>query len=157
MMTDGVRSLSVTLLRERDGSALVEFAVFLSTLVMIFASIVDYSQAIRQEMEVTEAAAAGANYAAIPGNQTNLTAIQNVAIAAAPDVSGISAVATNVYTCTPGGTAVTSTTTCPGYGTPIEYVQVKTSATFHPVLKYVVPASMTTLKGIALYRVQWTQ
>jgi Flp pilus assembly protein TadG len=129
----------------------------MSMLVTIFASIVDYSQAIRQEMEVTEAAAAGANYAAIPGNQTNLTGIQNIAIAAAPDVSGMSAVATNVYTCTPGGAAVTSTTTCAGYGTPIEYVKVKTSATIHPVLKYVLPASFTTLNGVALYRVQWTQ
>jgi hypothetical protein len=63
--------------------------------------------------------------------------------------------ATDVFTCTPGGAVVTSSTTCTGYGTPIEYVQVQTSATVPALLVYVGIASTLSLKGSASFRVQW--
>jgi len=143
-----------TLLYTSDGSALVEFAVFLPILAMVFVVCVDYALMVQEQIQVQDAATAGAAYGAIPGNQSNLTGMQNAAINAAPGVSGFNAVASNVYTCTPGGTAVTSTTTCSGYGTPIEYVRVHTTATASPLLAYSGIPSLS-LQGYATFRVLW--
>jgi hypothetical protein len=51
---------------------------------------------------------------------------------------------------------VLSSATCSGYGTPIEYVQVKTSATVPTLLAYVGMPSSLALKGSATFRVPWT-
>ncbi len=139
----------------QSGSALVEFALCVPVLVLVFMGVVDYGLMLQQEMQISQAAAAGAAYGAIPGNQEDFTGMQTAAQNAAPGVSGFAAVATDVYTCTPGGAAVVSTATCSGYGTPIEYVQLRTSATVPPLLAYSGISSLP-LSGKALYRVQWT-
>jgi Flp pilus assembly protein TadG len=142
-------------LRSCDGSALVDFAIFLPMLVLIFVGVINYSLMIQQAMQINEAASAGAQYGAIPGNQKDFTGMQNAARNTALGISGFGVTAVDVFTCTPGGTAVTSTTTCSGYGTPIEYVKVQTSATASPVLSYVGMPSLN-LTGTAIFRVAWT-
>jgi hypothetical protein len=116
---------------------------------------VDYGLMIQQAMQVTEAAAAGAAYGAIPGNLKNFSGMQTAATNTASGVSGFSVTATNVFTCTPGGASVASSATCSGYGTPIEYVQVQTSATVNPLLSWV-GISSRTLTATASFRVSWT-
>jgi Flp pilus assembly protein TadG len=139
-----------------DGSALVEFAVCVTVLVLLLVGIADYALLIQQAMQVSEAAAAGASYGAIPGNSKDTAGMQTAAQNAASGLSGFAATAADIFTCSPGGTAVTSSTICTGYGTPIEYVQVKTSATVYPLLKYTgISSSSIPLKATATYRVQW--
>lgn len=135
---------------------MVEFALFASVLVLIFAGIIDYSIYIRDQIELTEAAAAGAGLGAYPGQQENFTAMITIAKAAAPDVSNVQATATNVYSCTPGGAAVASSTTCP-LGTPLMYVKVTTTGTTPAILVWSGIASSVALQGQAMYRVPWTQ
>jgi Flp pilus assembly protein TadG len=135
--------------------ALVEFALFLPILAFLFIGVVDYALYLQETLQIQEAASAGAAYGTIPGNQKSLAAMQTAAQNAASGVSGFSAVATDIFTCSPGGATVTSATTCSGYGTPIEYVQVATSATVPAMLAYPgMPASLT-IHGSATFRVPW--
>jgi Flp pilus assembly protein TadG len=135
---------------------MIEFALFISVFIVILSGIIDYSVYIRDEMELTEAAAAGAGLGAYPGQQEDFTAMTMIATAAAPDVSNVQATAVNVYTCSPGGAAVTNMTTCSD-GTPIMYVKVTTTGTVPAVMNWAGMASSLTLQGQAMYRVPWTQ
>jgi Flp pilus assembly protein TadG len=146
----------MTLLRSESGSALIEFSGFLSILVLILVGIADYALEVQQAIEVAEAASAAAAYAAIPGNQKNFTGMQAAAIAAAPAVSNMSVSTSNLFTCAPGGASVASSAYCTGYGTPIEYVVIQTSATVPATLHYIGMPAGLTLKGTASYRVPWT-
>lgn len=118
------------------------------------AGIVDYGLMIQQAMQVSEAATAAAQFGAIPGNQKNLTGMQTAATNAASGVSGFSVTATDVFTCSAGGSSVSSSTTCTGYGTPIEYVQVQTSATVSPLLRWA-GISSSTMTSTVSFRVPW--
>ncbi len=138
------------------GSALVEFALFLSFLVLILVGVVDYGMEIQQAMQVTEAATAGAEFGEIPGNQQNLSGMQAAATSAASGVHGFTVTAVDAFTCTPGGVSVSRSTTCSGYGTPIEYVQVNTTATVPTLMVYIGMPSSLTLNGSASFRVPWT-
>jgi Flp pilus assembly protein TadG len=143
-------------LRDERGSALVEFAGFLSLLVFILVGVIDYAAETQQAMQVQEAAAVGANFGAMPGNVANLIGMQAAATNAALGVHGFSVTAANLWTCAPGGTSIARTATCSGGGTPYEYVVVTTSATVPPMMSYVgIPAS-TVLHGSATYRVPWS-
>ena len=142
-------------LNAASGSALVELALLLPVLILLFMGIVDYALMIQNAMRITEAASAGAAYGAMPGNQKDFTGMQNAAKNAAAGVSGFSVTAVDVFTCTPGGAAVSGSSACSGYGTPIEYVQVQTSATVPPLMAFTGISSLT-LKGKALFRVPWT-
>lgn len=135
---------------------MIEFALFISVFIVILSGIIDYSVYIRDEMELTEAAAAGAGLGAYPGQQEDFNAMTMIATAAAPDVSNVQATAVNVYTCSPGGAAVTNMTTCSD-GTPIMYVKVTTTGTVPAVMNWAGMASSLTLQGQAMYRVPWTQ
>lgn len=143
-------------LDDESGSALVEFAAFLSLLVLIFVGVVDYSMEIQQAMQVQEAATAGASYGAIPGNESDLTGMQTAAATAAPGVHGFSATATNLWTCTAGGASVSSGTMCTGSVTPYKYVVVKTTATVPVLLAYPGMPANLALHGSATFRVPWS-
>jgi Flp pilus assembly protein TadG len=147
--------------QEDQGSILVEFAVFLSVTLLILAGIADLGYYIHAKTELENAAAAGALYGTIPTNQMNGTYMQASAVAAAPDLSGVTATPSNFYACTPGGTHVTASTMCTNtengtaYGTPIMYVEVTTSATVPAVLKWTGIATSLALQGQAIYRIPW--
>ena len=140
---------------QESGSALIEFSLMLPVLVFLFVGIADYGLEMEQAMQIMEAATAGASYGAINGNQKDLVGMQNAAKNSATGVHGFSVTASDVFTCTPGGTAVTSSTTCTGYGTPIEYVKVATSATVPTLLTF--PGMPTNLvhQQTVMYRVPW--
>jgi hypothetical protein len=137
-----------------EGQALVEFALCLSILTLVFAGIVDYDLMIQQAMQIGEAASAGAQYGAIPGNEKDLSGMQTAATNAAPGVSGLNVTASDVFICPPWG-VVSSSTICLGYGTPLEYVQVQTSATVSPLLHWA-GISSSSITSTVLFRVPWT-
>lgn len=145
------------LLREESGSALLEFAAILSVMVLLLLGLSDYTCEILWDMMVQNAAIAGAEYGAVPGNESNLTGIQNYTVALAPYVSGVTATATNVWACTPGGASVASTSLCTGNLTPNKYLIVTTSATVPRMLANPGIPANATLKGSAKVRVPWTQ
>jgi hypothetical protein len=82
--------------------------------------------------------------------------MEAAATAAATGVSGFSVTATDVFVCAAGGAAVSSSGSCSGYGTPIEYVKVQTSATAQSVLGFPGLPSSVSLSGVAWFRVEWT-
>jgi Flp pilus assembly protein TadG len=142
-------------LRAEGGVALIEFSLFLPILAFLFVGIVDYALELQQALQIQEAAAAGAAFGVTPGNQLNLTGMQNAAKNAASGVNGFNATAATIYTCTPGGASVSSTSTCTSYGTPITYVQVNTSATVPVFLAYPGVTASQTIYGVATYRIPW--
>ncbi|WP_263376230.1 TadE/TadG family type IV pilus assembly protein [Granulicella aggregans] len=144
-------------LRDSDGSAMVEFAVFLSVLMMILVGMVDYAVAIQEAMQLQVAATAGAAWGAIPGNEGNLSGMQTAATNAATGVSGFSVTATNLWTCSAGGSSVASTSTCSGGVTPYKYVVVKTSASVPSPLSFPGVSPSRTLSGAAIFQVPWSQ
>ena len=142
--------------RDEGGSALVEFGLLLPLLTLLFVGIVDYALEIQQAMEIAEAAGAGAAFGAVPANVKDLAGMRAAATSAAADVNGFSVTASNLFTCSPGGAAVSSSATCSGYGTPIEYVEVQTSATVPVFLAFPGMPAGFTQHATATYRVPWT-
>ncbi len=147
------------LVRSENGSILLEFALVLPPLVLMLAYMVDYALWIQKAMQLQDAASAAAAYGAIPGNATNsaaMTALANyVATGSTNGAAWLTVSATNFYTCSPGGSQVTSTTTCPT-GAPYHYVKVTTSASPTAMLGYQAIPSTLAVSGAATYRVEVT-
>jgi Flp pilus assembly protein TadG len=139
-----------------QGSAMVEFAVFLSLLVTVLVGMVDYTFAIHEAMQVQEAAHAGAAWGAIPGNEANLAGMKTAATNAAYGVNGFSVTATNLWTCSAGGSSVPSTSTCSTGFTPWKYVVVKTTGTVPATLHFPGITPNSTVSGVAVFPVPWS-
>lgn len=142
---------------DESGNALVEFAVFLSLLAFIVVGMVDYSFAIHEAMQVQQAAAAGASFGAIPGNESNLGAIQTATQNAATGIPGFSVSVTNLWACSAAGASVTSTTVCGPGVTPFKYVVVKTSGSVPKPLSFPGISSNGTVYGSAVFQVPWSR
>jgi Flp pilus assembly protein TadG len=144
------------LLREEGGSALVEFAVFISVLVLIFLGVADYAFFIKAKMELQDAVASAAAYGSVPGNEGNFTQMVSVATTQIQGVSNPTVSAVNTYACSAGGTAVTASSLCTGNVTPYKFVVVTASATVPRSFVYPgIPASLV-MTATASYRVEWT-
>ena len=112
------------------GSAIVEFALLISFLLIFFLTIVDFSKATADSMALEAAAQAGARYGAADGNLNNTAGMATAASAAAPAVNGMTVTASVFCSCTSGGALVSCTTgTCNTYDLPMQYVEVQTGAT----------------------------
>jgi Flp pilus assembly protein TadG len=77
------------LILHQEGIALLEFALALPFFMLICVGFVDMDIYIHRQCELTEAAATGASYGAIPGNQKNLAGMVAAATLAAPDVANL--------------------------------------------------------------------
>jgi len=146
--------------RSEDGSILIEFSLVLTPLVLIFACMVDYALWIQKGMLVQDAASAAAAYGAMPGKASetaNMTSLANyIATGSTSGAAWFTVNApTNFWTCTPGGSQVSATTTCPT-GAPYHYVQVTTSASPSALMGFHWVPSSLTLHGAATYRVEVT-
>ncbi len=143
------------LLRDEEGSALVEVAFALPLLALMVAGTVDFGLYTERKMQCVEAANAAAAYGSLPGNQLNTTGMTSAAQAASPSLTGLNVTPSSYWTCTPGGTRVTSTSTCASYGTPIQYVLVVTTATVNAPMPLIGLGPSFTVNGQATYRVRW--
>jgi Flp pilus assembly protein TadG len=142
-------------LRGDAGSAIVELALFVPVFLLMLAGIVNYGFLIEEEIQVQEAAAAGAAYATIPGNYKDVAGMTAAAQSSSSMLGGaISVSATNVYSCSPGGGSVGSSASCSG-GQPLMFAQVTTTYTAMTVLQYAGIPSTFTLRGFASYEVPW--
>ena len=149
----------MNLLGDENGQALIEFALFSTLFILLFAGILDYSIYLHMQTELNDCAAIAAGFGASTDNQENTSGMYNMAYYSVPDLSGkVTVNTTYFYTCTQGGAQVTSTTVCGGsYTTPLMYVQVTTTAPIPAALKWSGMPSTLTLQGQATYRVRWRQ
>lgn len=141
--------------QDQQGSALVEIAFALPVLALILAGTVDYGLYTERKMQVVEAANAAASYGAVPGNQVDTTGMKAAAAAASPGLSGLTVTASSFWICSSTGSHVASSYTCPGLGTPVQYVQVTTSATISAPMPLMGVGSSFVVTGQSSCRVRW--
>jgi Flp pilus assembly protein TadG len=137
------------LIKSESGAAFVELAVVAPFLALLLLGVVDFGRYTYDGLLAANAARAGAQY----GAQTLITAkdttgITNAALADAQSLSGLT-VPTATAVCMVGTTKVTC-----GTANETVYVQVNTTGTFSPTIKYPLLPSTVTVSGSALVRVE---
>lgn len=140
---------------DRRGVAAIEFAIMVPTLIMMTVCTVDLGMGIYTNMQVQDAAQAGAQYAMVHGFDAN--SISTV-VSNATAQSGISASPAPVQYCgcatAAGVTNVTCGAACPAGAVSGTYVQVSTQGTYTTILPYPMIANSFTLTATAAVRVQ---
>lgn len=111
--------------RAEGGLGAIEFGFIAPVLLMMLLGIVDFGMAFWEQMQITNAADAGAHWGAT--NAYSATSIQTVA-RSATNLSGLSASASNPCGCpTSTGVSIYScSATCPDGSAPQSYVVVNT-------------------------------
>jgi len=144
----------MTAKQEERGSALVEFSLVITVLLLLALGVFDFGLAIQQGITVMGAAHAGAEYGAAEGNSNDIVGMQNAALAAAPGLVHFSVIASTWCTCSvTSGVAVNCTTTiCNTYDLPVQYVQVKTSAAVPLLFGFAGSPMSIPLSGVSTLR-----
>jgi Flp pilus assembly protein TadG len=127
--------------RSEAGGALVELAVALPVVVVVFAGTIDFARVFYTSMALTDAARAGAQFGAINSANSTLTGAMQTAATTATNTPGITAVATTQCQCATdvGVFSATSPTvndcanTCPGKHLVVT-VTVTTTKTFTTII-----------------------
>jgi Flp pilus assembly protein TadG len=142
---------------DEHGNGLVEIALVMPVLVLILVGAGEMGRLVYYAIEVSNAAHAGAAYAA----QSHATAsnTSNIALAAANDAANVASLATtsSISCSCSNGTAITcanAATTCVSPGRILEFVQVNTSATVNPMFNYPGISSNFNLTGKTTMKVQ---
>jgi Flp pilus assembly protein TadG len=150
-----LRDLMRVMRADRRGVAAIEFAIMVPTLIMMTVCTVDLGMGIYTNMQVQDAAQAGAQYAMVHGFDAN--SISTV-VSNATGQSGISASPAPVQYCgcatAAGVTNVTCGAACPAGAVSGTYVQVSTQATYTTIVPYPMIANSFTLTAQAAVRVQ---
>lgn len=130
--------------RDRRGTAAIEFGIFAAVLGLVLTSITDVGLAVYRKMQVENAAQAGAQYAMLHG--FNSSAIQS-AVSNATASTTISAPTPAQFCGCPGASGVTTATcgsTCSSGSTAGTYTTVYAQASYETILNYqIVPQSYT--------------
>jgi Flp pilus assembly protein TadG len=144
-----------SLARAQGGNAAIEFAIATPILIGLLVPVADLGMAFSQQLQVQQAAQAGAQYALLHGY--NSTAISN-AVTAGTTLSSVTAAPTPTQSCgCPSGTAITAATcasTCANGETAGTYVFVNAQSPYTPALPYSVLGTALTLTAQAAVRVQ---
>ncbi len=142
-----------------EGVSTIEFAVVASMLATLAIGMLDLSMGLWQQMEVGNAARAGAEYASLKGWDSS--AIQ-IAVTSATSLGSITASPTPTQSCgcPDATTGVTlsgtppCTSTCPdGLTKPGTYVTVNAQASYSTILPYPGISSPLTLTATAMARI----
>ena len=133
--------------RAVNGNAAVEFGLVAPVLMGLLIPVADLGIAFSEEIQVQQAAQAGAEYATLhPWNSNSSTAIAN-AVTAANNLPGLAATPAPSQTCgCPTGTNVNTVTcgiTCSDGQTAGYYAIVNAQAPYSPVLPYSVLGNVT--------------
>jgi Flp pilus assembly protein TadG len=111
-----------------EGSALVEFSLTMPVVAVFCLAAVSFALVVQQDILLTDAVAAGTKYGA-NGHGNDLAGMKSAAATAGSGVPGLAISAKKYCSCSPGGAAVTCTTTCyPFPITPAQYVTVTATA-----------------------------
>ena len=139
--------------RNEIGSSLVELAIALPVLLIVFFGTVDFARVIYVANALTNAARAGAQFGSLtPSSAKDLTGIEATAEAASPASQAITAtVSLPSCFCETNAAVATATTcasTCPGGQHLSVYVTVTTSATFARVTPFPgIPATIALTRA----------
>lgn len=133
-----------------DGAALIEFACVLPVFLLLLVGVVDYSLQIQQRMHVTEAAAIGAAFGSLAGNEQDTAGMRIAARIEMPDLT-VTAIA--FWTCRVGSEPVRKDSACADETLPMQWVQVETSATLRPFLAFPGIPTQQEVNGLAVRRV----
>jgi Flp pilus assembly protein TadG len=142
------------LLRNQAGMSAIEFALASPVLLAIVAPTADLGVAFSEQIQVQQAAQAGAQYALLHGFSS--TSISNAVTSAT--VLNVTATPAPSQSCgCPNGTGITAATcgtTCSNGENAGEYVYVNAQTTYTPVVPYSLFGSSVTLTAQATVRVQ---
>lgn len=135
------------------GQASVELALSLPLLLMMFLVVVETGRAFYIAISVANAARAGVQY----GSQNLSTAADNAGMQAAasndaPNLAGMTATATHFCKCSDGSASTCLSTDCAGSHR-LLYTQVKTSASYSPLINFMGILPKITVPGKAVMRV----
>jgi len=151
------RPAAKRLLTAVGGVSTIEFAVIGSMLVTLTIGMLDFGMALWQQMEVGNAARAGAEYGAAHGWGTDGSAVQTAATSATS--LSVTASASQVCGCPNASSGVTltgqsppCTTACSNGGSPSAYVSVSAQASYALVVPFPGISSPITLTATALAR-----
>ena len=143
-------------IRGAGGGALVELALVVPVFTVLLVGAAEFARLAYAGIEVSNAARAGVAY----GSQSSTTAsditgMQTAATNDSPNVSGLSATATEFWSCSNAPCTQSSTPpTCTGTGNHLlNYVQVRTTATVDPLIHVPGLPTTYTLRGLAIMRV----
>jgi Flp pilus assembly protein TadG len=141
-----------------DGTSVVEFALATPVLLGLLVPLADLGVAYSRQIQVEQAAQAGAQYASgNPWNSNSVTAISN-AVTAAGALPGITASPPPSQVCgCPSGSAVLSyrcNSTCQNGQTAGYYVVVNAQLPYTPALPYSVLGNSLTLNAQTTVRIR---
>lgn len=141
--------------KHSKGQAIAEVAVLLPLVLTLLVGVEELGRLAYTAIAASNAAQAGAMY----GAQNNVTVSDNAgmeshAVADAQDLSGLTAAATHVCTCSTGASAPDCTLSeCSGSHMEV-YAQVTTTVVFTPICSYLGWPAPVTLHEQALVRAQ---
>jgi len=141
--------------KSETGSALLEVALILPTLLLVLVGAVDFGRAYYVTIEVSSAAEAGALYGTL--NPSNTSGMQAAAIADAKDVTNLTATSSYGCECS-DGTSPSNSCSSPPSGCSsgiVNYVEVDTVANYSPILIYPGIPSSIVLKGKSRMRANY--
>jgi Flp pilus assembly protein TadG len=147
-----------SLIRARGGTSVVEFALAAPVLLGLLVPLADLGIAYSRQLQVEQAAQAGAQYAIFhPWNSNSATAI-SAAVTASGSLPGLTAAPPPTQLCgCPSGSALLSyvcNTTCPNGETAGYYVVVNARVAYRPPLPYSVLGRSLTLSAQSTVRVR---
>ena len=140
--------------RSETGGALVELAVVLPILVLIAVGVMDYGRVYYTSVTVANAARAGAEWGAYgrTGSTTDNAKMQSFAQLEGAEAGTLNITSGLLCRCTPGGSTVSCTTSCGGYGAPQTYVTVTATKTVNLILRYPGLPPTITISRSATFR-----
>lgn len=139
------------LLRERQGSSLVELAVLTPLFVLLLAGSVDLGRACYAAIQVSAAAYAGAEYGV--EHSTDTAGMQQAAVLNGANLAGLNALASWGCECPDGSSSSNSCASRPICSSNVvKYVLVTTSLTYKPALNFPGISSSLPLTGSARLR-----
>jgi len=149
---------AIRILAAVEGVSTIEFALIGSMLVTLAIGMLDFGMALWQQMEVGNAARAGAEYAAVHGWGTDGSAIQTAATSAT-SLGSVTASSSQVCGCPDASAGVTltgqsppCTTACSNGGSPSAYISVSTQASYALVVPFPGITSPISLTATAISR-----
>lgn len=141
-------------MRSQEGSAAIEFAISLPFLILLAIGVADFGRLYVVALATANAAKAGAQYGAqTNGTSGNAAEIEQAARDDAGNVGLQSVTSTQICKCS-DGTTPACTGTCPGYGVPQVFVEVRTTNTVSFAFRYPgLPQSVPVIRTVTM-RVQ---
>lgn len=135
-----------------EGSSTIELALILPLLVLLFMGAIDLGTLYYKEIEVSSAAEAGALYGL--KYPTDVNGMRAAAVLDAPNVSGLTAVASYGCECSDGSSPVASCTAVPTCSSNfVNYVSVTTSVQSNLLFAGAGMPGTITLSGSSRMRV----